>query len=175
MKTLTDTINEALNEARIGVAASIGTLKDIDSFALTKIFNMMIDGEETMGVKDQNGKYVPEDQVDVVRTWLTNQCTIDRIDWDSDNNKNASDPEWFFKTSKLKRTPLYIFWAFDKPEPFKSKIYEDKAYIIHINNPQTGRNRVILHAILDILKNSFVKSGGVVVDNITKAYTYTSC
>lgn len=174
MKTLTDTINEALNEARIGVAASIGTLKDIDSFALTKIFNMMIDGEETMGVKDQNGKYVPEDQVDVVRTWLTNQCTIDRIDWDSDNNKNASDPEWFFKTSKLKRTPLYIFWAFDKPEPFKSKTYEDKAYIIHINNFQTGRNKVILHAILDILKNCFVKSGGIVVDNITKAYTYTS-
>ena len=42
MKTLTDTINEALNEARIGVAASIGTLKDIDSFALTKIFNRIL-------------------------------------------------------------------------------------------------------------------------------------
>ena len=167
MKTLIDTINEALNEARIGVKASIGKLKDFDGRSLA-IMTDLCSGCN-VDIETNDGDYVPDDQVEVVKNWINKNCQIEVLDWDINNDEEMTDPDAFFKKTKLKKTSPFIFWTC-KPYPHMS---EDYAFILHIIKPQSGANNVIIKEIIDILRSD-KESVNIVIDNITKPFTCIS-
>ena len=167
MKTLTDTINEALNEARIGVRASISKLKNFDGRALALMTDLCSDCN--VDIETQQGEPVPDDQVEIVKNWIDKNCQIETLDWDTDIDEEITDPDVFFKKTKLKKTSPFIFWTC-KSYPGMS---EDYAFILHIIKPQSGANNVIIKEIIDILRSD-KESVNIVVDNITKPFTCIS-
>ena len=170
MKTLTDTINEALNEARIGVRASVGKLKNFDGRSLA-IMTDLCDGCN-VDIETNDGNFVPDDQVEVVKNWINKNCQIEVLDWDIDDDEEMADPDVFFKKTKLKKTSPFIFWTC-KPYPGYASMDEDHAFILRIKKPQSGANDVTMKEIIDILRLDS-ESVNIVVDNILKPFTYIS-